>query len=127
MPRTFRNGTSPRLVGLSALAAVAVGPSLALIHCLWSRERYREPPGNIARNLLVGGLVMILAAVLESGLEHPILRGEGAGRDVWRTPAWAFLVVALVEEIAKYCALRWRSRRDQHLDESFDWALRLDR
>ncbi len=110
-------------MGFPALAALALGPGLVLVHFLWSRDRYREPPGNVALYLGLGVATVIPAALLESALHEPILRGLEAGLEVVPTLIWAFLGVALVEEALKYGALWLRARRDRHLDEPFDWIV----
>lgn len=110
-------------MGLPALAALAVGPSLVLIHFLWSRDRYREPAGNVLRYLLLGALSVAPAALVESALHVPILGGLEAGVEALPTAVWAFLGVAFVEEGLKYAVLWLRARRDGHLDEPFDWLV----
>jgi RsiW-degrading membrane proteinase PrsW (M82 family) len=110
-------------MGLPALAALAIGPSLVLIHFVWSRDRYREPPGNLVVYFLLGALVVIPAAFLESMLHVPILGGVVEGIEALPTAVWAFLGVALVEEAMKYGALWLRVRKDRHLDEPFDWLV----
>ncbi len=110
-------------MGFPALAALAIGPSLVLIHFVWSRDRYREPAGNLLVYFLLGALVVIPAAYLESALHVPILGGVVEGIEALPTAVWAFLGVALVEESFKYVALWLRVRKDRHLDEPFDWLV----
>jgi len=110
-------------MGIPALAALALGPGLVLIHFLWSRDRYREPARNVAFYLGLGVATVLPAALLESALHEPILLGLEPGMEAVPTAIWAFLGVALVEEGLKYGALRWRARRDRHLDEPFDWIV----
>lgn len=94
-----------------------------LIHFVWSRDRRREPIGNLATYLLLGVLAVVPAALLESALSGPILGGTFAGVEAVPTFVWAFAGVALVEEAFKYAALRLRAARDRHLDEPFDWIV----
>jgi len=110
-------------MGFPVLAALALGPGLVLIHFLWSRDRYREPARNVALYLLLGVATVVPAALIESALHDPILRGVQAGIEAVPTAIWAFLGVALVEEGLKYAALRFRARSDRHLDEPFDWIV----
>ncbi|MCY2959521.1 MAG: PrsW family glutamic-type intramembrane protease [Planctomycetota bacterium] len=110
-------------MGLPALAALAIGPSLLLIHYVWSRDRYREPPGNLVVYFVLGALSVVPAALLESALHVPILGGIAEGVEALPTAVWAFLGVALVEEAFKYGALWLRVRKDPHLDEPFDWLV----
>jgi RsiW-degrading membrane proteinase PrsW (M82 family) len=110
-------------MGFPALAALAVGPGLVLVHVLWSRDRYREPLGNVALYLLIGALSVFPAAWIEGLLAGPILGGVVAGVEAVPTAVWAFLGVALVEEASKLGVLGLRARRDGHLDEPFDWVV----
>lgn len=110
-------------MGFPALAALALGPGLVLIHLLWSRDRYREPAKNVALYLGLGVATVVPAAFVESALHEPILLGLEAGMEAVPTAVWAFACVALVEEGFKYAALRLRARRDRHLDEPFDWIV----
>lgn len=110
-------------MGVPALVALAVGPGLVLIHLLWSRDRYREPAGNVAWYLVLGALSVVPAAFLENALHVPILGAVDAGVEAVPTAVWAFLGVACVEEGLKYGLLWLRARRDRHLDEPFDWLV----
>lgn len=94
-----------------------------LVHVLWSRDRYREPLGNVAAYLAIGALCVFPAAWIESLLAGPILGGIVEGVEPWRTAVWAFVGVALVEEASKLGVLGLRARRDRRLDEPFDWIV----
>jgi RsiW-degrading membrane proteinase PrsW (M82 family) len=110
-------------LGFLAGAALAIGPGLILAHFVWSRDRLREPLGNLAIYLALGAASVFAAAGVEMLLSGPILGGRPAGQEWLRTAVWAFLGVALVEEAGKYALLRWRAAHDRHLDEPFDWVV----
>jgi RsiW-degrading membrane proteinase PrsW (M82 family) len=102
------------------LLALALGPVFILVHLAWTRDRFREPLGNVAMYLLFGALsvvpVLLVGGVVETLLpsvaEHPLDHLVSA-----------FVGVALVEEGGKLLLLRLRARRDAHLDEPFDWVV----
>ncbi len=106
-----------------ALAALAVGPGLILVHLVWSRDRWREPIGNLLVYVVLGAVCLFPVAFLESALRAPVLSGVVEGVEALPTVVWAFLAIALLEESGKYVVLRLRAARDRHLDEPFDWIV----
>lgn len=110
-------------MGVPALAALAVGPGLLLVHVVWSRDRWREPLGNLLLYVVLGAVCLFPVAFVESALRAPILSGVVEGVEAVPTAIWAFLAIAAIEEGAKYGVLRLRAARDRHLDEPFDWIV----
>jgi RsiW-degrading membrane proteinase PrsW (M82 family) len=110
-------------MGFAACAALAVGPGLVLVHLVWSRDRRREPLGNLGAYLALGALSVLPAALVERLLHRPVLGAAEAGASLAATAAWAFLAVALVEEGCKLGALRLRAGSDRRIDEPIDWLV----
>lgn len=102
------------------LLALALGPVFILVHLAWSRDRFREPLGNVAQYLLVGAL-SVVPVLFVGTLIALFLPADSAG-PIGHVLS-AFLGVALVEEGAKLLALRLRAARDTHIDEPFDWVV----
>jgi len=110
-------------VGPAAYVALSFGPALILVHAVWSRDRRREPVGNLSVYLLVGALSVLPAALVEY-LLHPLIPDRGSPPVLLLASAIsAFLGIGPVEEGCKLLALRERARRDPHLDEPFDWLV----
>lgn len=110
-------------MNLLALAALAVGPGLFLVHAAWVHDRNREPLRNVLRYFLLGALAVVPAGWLEGVLEGPLLRGTPGNAALPRILVWSFLGVALIEEWLKYGAMRIGAWRDRHVDEPFDWIV----
>src|SRR6185503_11176191 len=109
-------------VGILGLGMLAIGPGLCLTHVVWARDREREPVGNLLLYLLLGGVSILPAVLLEiplAGILHP---EDRALRSVL-LPFWVLFGVAWVEEGSKRLLLLARGRRDAHLDEPFDWVV----
>jgi RsiW-degrading membrane proteinase PrsW (M82 family) len=106
-----------------ALAALAVGPGLLLIHLVWFRDRWREPIGNMLVYVGLGAAILFPVAFLEAALREPVLAGLVEGVEAVPTLVWTFLVIALLEESGKYFVLRLRAARDRHVDEPYDWIV----
>ena len=110
-------------MGAGTYLALAFGPALILVHAVWSRDRRREPIGNLSVYLLVGALSVLPAALVEY-LAHALIPGLGFPPVlVLGAAIWTFLVIGPVEEGCKFIALWQRGVRDPHLDEPFDWLV----
>jgi RsiW-degrading membrane proteinase PrsW (M82 family) len=109
-------------VGILWLGVLAVGPGLCLTHVVWARDREREPVGNLLLYLLLGGLAVLPAVLLEIPLAA-LLQPEGDGLRFLLLPTWALFGVALAEEGSKLLLLRARGRGDRHIDQPFDWVV----
>lgn len=89
-----------------ALAALAIGPGLLLVHLVWSRDRWREPIGNLLVYVALGAVCLFPAAFVESALREPVLSGIVEDVEALNTAVCAFPAVALVEETANFGASR---------------------
>lgn len=113
-------------MGPLALLALAVGPALILMHGLYFADRYqKEPIRNLLRYLLSGAFLCVPAFFAETWAQA--LAGPESLTSPFDRPALfaasVFLGIALVEEVLKFGALRWLARRDQEIDEPFDWIV----
>jgi RsiW-degrading membrane proteinase PrsW (M82 family) len=102
------------------LLGIAVAPSVALFIFFYARDRYRkEPFGTLALTFLFGALSLLPAAL--TSLSLSALTG-------WRssTPSLlhgflgALFIVGLVEESAKYVAVRFYAFHRREFDEPYD-------
>jgi len=109
-------------VGILWLGVLAVGPGLCLAHVVWAHDREREPLGNLLVYLLLGGLSVIPAVLLEVPLAA-LLQPDGDALRLLLLPAWVLFGVAWVEEGSKRLLLLARGRRDRHIDQPFDWIV----
>ena len=109
-------------MGVLWLGVLAVGPGLCLTHVVWARDREREPLGNLLVYLLLGGLSVIPAVLLEIPLAG-LLRPRGDALRFFLLPVWVLFGVAWVEEGSKRLLLLARGRSDRHIDEPFDWVV----
>jgi len=88
------------------LLALALGPVYILVHLAWSRDRFREPLGNVALYLLLGALSVVPVLIASIAIELAFPSSEVGPIGPIMS---AFLGVALVEEGAKLLALRLRA------------------
>lgn len=97
--------------------ALAIAPAAAIVWFVYTRDLYdREPAGVLALSFLLG-IVSVVPAIIGSLLgghffdvsENPVI-----------TAAYAFGVVALSEEVAKFLFLRYVVFRHPAFDEPYD-------
>lgn len=106
-----------------SLAALATGPGLFLVHVAWTRDRRREPLFNVFLYFLLGAASVFPTGLVESAFETAFLGGPLQTAGAPRIFLWAFLGVALIEELAKLLVVRGRGCFDRHIDEPFDWIV----
>jgi RsiW-degrading membrane proteinase PrsW (M82 family) len=108
------------------LLALAVGPALILLHAIYFADRYqKEPIRNLLRYLVAGAAMCVPAFFAEVAAQKTL--GVDATIDIRAHPilfvVFVFVGVALVEEWVKRWML-WRlARRDEEIDEPFDWVV----
>lgn len=94
------------------LLAIAVLPAFLLIFYVYSMDKVeKEPVGLLTFLVILGGIIVIPAAILESILGL-LLRHSSIGNSAYNI-LYAFLIVGCVEEGLKYLILKfsiWKSR-----------------
>lgn len=97
------------------LLAIALAPGLAIILFILYRDKFdREPPLVMLVSFSLGMLATLPAIALETAADY--LEPSG----VQGTVLFAFLGVALVEELVKFVPLRWYSLTRASFDEPLD-------
>jgi RsiW-degrading membrane proteinase PrsW (M82 family) len=110
----------PSLVVIGVYLLAAILPALFLMRYIYRKDTIeKEPPGMLVSLVFLGVAAALVAVVLES-IGTGIL-GAFVSED---TPAYtiimAFLVVAAVEEGAKFFFLKRRTWRDPNFNYRFD-------
>ena len=96
------------------LLALAIAPGIAICLFIFHRDAYnREPKLNLIVSFLLGVLTVYPAAIVEKLLISPDNSISGIF-------IMAFLCVALVEELAKFLALRFYAYPRKSFDEPLD-------
>lgn len=110
----------PSLLILAVYVLAAVIPAFLLLRYIYRHDTIeKEPPGLIVTLLLLGVAAALVSIVFER-LGRALLDGLlDAGSPVYSI-AFAFLVVAVVEEGAKFLFLKWRSWNDPNFNYRFD-------
>lgn len=99
------------------LLTMAIAPAVAIIWFVYSRDKYDKEPVNMLILAFVFGLMSIIPAVIGSGMggqffyvsSNPIM-----------TAIYAFGVIALSEEFAKFIFLRFIIFKRPEFDEPYD-------
>ncbi len=110
----------PTLVVVIIYLLAALLPALFLMRYIYRKDTIeKEPKGMLVGLVFLGVAAAVVAVILEtlglSLLSRFLEEGEPA-----HTIVMAFLVVAVVEEGAKYLFLLWRTWRDPNFNFRFD-------
>jgi protease PrsW len=103
-----------------SLLALAVAPGCAIIFYIYWKDRYDKEP---FKNLLIGfflGALAILPALLIQRELRPILQHYLPNYSISYFTVFAFIVVALSEELCKFVMLRFYAYPHKDFDEPFD-------
>jgi RsiW-degrading membrane proteinase PrsW (M82 family) len=100
------------------LLALALAPGIYLCKAMYLKDKYEpEPKRLLFAAFLAGCLVLVPVALVEVGLAK-LLRCEQPGlRSVLIT---AFVVAGAIEEMAKFCVLRFYAYPKADFNEPFD-------
>ncbi len=100
------------------LLAIALAPAIAIIWFIYTKDEYeREPTGLLAIAFLLG-IVSIIPALMGGALGESL--GYGTSQNIGTTAIYAFIIVALSEELAKFIFLRGYLFRKPDFNEPFD-------
>ncbi len=103
-----------------SLLALAVAPGCAIVFYIYWKDRYdREPLKNILVCFFLGMLCILPAILAQRGLQ-PTLRFYFPHYTISYFSLFAFIVVALSEEISKFIMLRLYAYPHKEFDEPFD-------
>lgn len=110
----------PGFVTIIIYLLAALLPALFLMRYIYRKDTIeKEPKGMLASLFFLGITAALFAVVLES-IGQSILARYIAEDNPAHTIIMAFLVVAVVEEGAKYVFLYWRTWRDPNFNFRFD-------
>lgn len=101
------------------LIALAIAPGIAICLFIYLKDRYnKEPLGLLVISFFLGMLSTIPAIILQliSGTSLEGLEGKSISSVAY----FAFLVVALSEEVSKFVMVRFFAYRRKAFDEPFD-------
>lgn len=112
--------TLPTLALVLVYLLAALLPAAFLMRYIYRMDTIeKEPPGLLTGLVFLGVGAAVVAIVLET-LGQGILNAFLAQDDPAYSIVFAFLVVAVVEEGAKFLFLRWRTWKDPNFNYRFD-------
>ncbi len=101
------------------LLALAIAPGLAICIFIYLKDKYnKEPLGLMALSFGMGMLAIIPAVIIQMIFTKPVEQIMGEG--IFYTAVFAYLIIALGEEGAKFLALRYVPYRSKAFDDPFD-------
>ena len=110
----------PTLVVIIVYLLAALLPALFLMHYIYRKDTIeKEPKGMLTGLVFLGVAAAVVAVIFETLGTNLLSRFLVAGTPA-HTIVLAFLVVAGVEEGAKYLFLLWRTWRDPNFNYRFD-------
>lgn len=98
----------------------ALLPALFLMRYIYRKDTIEKEPRGLLTALVFLGVAAALVAVVLETLGQGVLNAFLGEDDPAYTILFAFLVVAVVEEGAKFLFLRWRTWRDPNFNYRFD-------
>ena len=101
------------------LLAATLPPALLWLYIYW-KDPHKEPLWLLLWALLLGVLICVPVAHVESQLSSLLLGGKEEATSLLGSTADAFLVAALPEECFKLLVLWLVLRRNRYFDEHFD-------
>lgn len=103
-----------------SLLALAVAPGTAIVFYIYWKDRYdREPFKNLVICFVLGMIGILPALLIQTGVQ-PILKQYFPYNTISYYSIFAFIVVALTEELCKFAALRLYAYPHKSFDEPFD-------
>lgn len=110
----------PKAAIIIVYLLAALLPALFLMRYIYRKDTIeKEPPGLLTGLAFLGIAAALVAIVLET-LGKGILQAFLSEDDPAYSIIFAFLVVAVVEEGAKFLFLRWRTWKDPNFNYRFD-------
>lgn len=100
------------------LAALVVAPGIAIaIYIYWKDKFEREPRMLLLRSFFIGMLGIIPPVIVHLCCDY---LNFDARANIASTALYAFVIVALSEELSKYILLRWYAYPKHDFNEPFD-------
>ncbi len=101
------------------LLAIAIAPGIAICIFIYLKDKYnREPLGLMVLSFIMGMVAIIPAIIIQILFTKPVEQIMGEG--IFYTAVFAYLIIALGEEGAKFLALRYISYPRKAFDDPFD-------
>ena len=110
----------PSIATIFIYLLAALLPALFLMRYIYRKDTIEKEPKGMLVGLVFLGIAAALFAVLLESIGQSILSRYLAEDSPAYTIVMAFLVVAVVEEGAKYLFLYWRTWRDPNFNFRFD-------
>ena len=98
--------------------ALAIAPGIGLCFFIYFRDKFEKEPFKLLRNCFLFGILSIIPAVIIELIFGAIGIDENQG--VVTTLIYAFLIVAVAEEMSKYFVLRKYVYKKADFNEPFD-------
>ena len=110
----------PTLAVIIVYLLAALLPALFLMRYIYRKDTIEKEPKGMLTGLVFLGVAAAVVAVIFETLGESVLTQFLVKDSQTYTIVMAFLVVAVVEEGAKYLFLLWRTWRDPNFNFSFD-------
>jgi len=111
------------LPGLSILLIyflAAILPAVFLMRYIYNADKIEKEPPSLLLSLVFCGVGAALVAIVLESIGGKILSALVSSNNQFYTVLWAFLVVAVVEEGAKFLFLKLRTWNDPNFNYRFD-------
>lgn len=100
---------------------MAVAPAIFFMYFFWVRDRYEpEPRNKIALVMVLGGLSVIPAVILEMLGDRVVTIADEGAPPFMALFMHTFVVIAMAEELGKFLVVRFTLYRDPEFDEPYD-------
>ena len=100
------------------LVAISLAPVVAIIWFIYTRDKYEKEPTRLLILAFVYGLISVIPALAGSYLGSQTGINPNAG--LFDAFIFAFVIVALAEELGKFLLLRYGLFNHKSFDEPFD-------
>ena len=110
----------PNVAVVIVYLLAALLPALFLMRYIYRKDTIEKEPKGMLVGLVFLGVAAAVVAVIFETLGTNLLSNYLSADDPAYTIVLAFLVVAVVEEGAKYLFLVWRTWRDPNFNYRFD-------
>jgi RsiW-degrading membrane proteinase PrsW (M82 family) len=100
------------------LLLLALAPAVAIIWFIYTKDTYEKEPSELLLKSFFLGILSIIPAIIGGNIGEAF--GIGLSVNTFTTFIYAFVVVALSEELAKFIFLRWVMFPKKAFNEPFD-------
>ncbi|MCS6819159.1 MAG: PrsW family glutamic-type intramembrane protease [Chitinophagales bacterium] len=106
------------MIKILSLLAIALAPAIYLAILIYGRDKYEKEPKRVLLIAFLWGCFSTLPAAAIG--KFYIQNGIQISESFWKTAFYAFVAVALTEELCKFIMLRFHAYNHKDFNEPFD-------